>query len=209
MVAWVCISASDISCTSERSLVRRVDGNAEGLDVVITTLDEVSNTIVRTLMVFFCIITVVSYPCSACRKHRIRYTLCDQCPSPISCHNPYRRPKTQSLSSCRFTVNCGRAITICVQTPLLPGCGPSEGRVGASEGLSEGLSEASWGARENKHCAGGICARDRIAPKRVVFEKATSSLRQHLQHTSVSPSCTSREGLRTFRMPFNQLSCAR
>jgi hypothetical protein len=36
------MSDSETSWTSERSLVRRVDGNADGFEVVTTTFDEVS-----------------------------------------------------------------------------------------------------------------------------------------------------------------------
>lgn len=42
MVASVCMSASESSWMSDRSRVRRADGNADGFEVVTTTLDEVS-----------------------------------------------------------------------------------------------------------------------------------------------------------------------
>ena len=43
MVASVCMSDSETSCTSERSLVRKVEGNAEGLEVVVMDFWDVSS----------------------------------------------------------------------------------------------------------------------------------------------------------------------
>lgn len=78
MVASVCISASEISCRSERNLVRRAEGNAEGFEDVTTTLEDVS---VYILSMYaserdFENLTDLYF---ACRRHHMRGRLCGQC----------------------------------------------------------------------------------------------------------------------------------
>ena len=45
------MSASDNSCTSERRRVRSVDGKADGLEVVTTTLEDVPKRDVKDVLV--------------------------------------------------------------------------------------------------------------------------------------------------------------
>ena len=89
MVASVCISDSETSWTFDRSFVRSADGKADGLDVVTTTLDDVSRSwrqhvaIVRS--------ETRMYLCSAFHTDRTEYTLFDQCSAPAGYRSQCRR----------------------------------------------------------------------------------------------------------------------